>query len=208
MFSMMQKTYFKQSIEFGDFVQDQFRERAGRKDLGVRQQGLLVLAQTAMPGVMVETGFISNPEEEKYLMTTYGQEIIASAIYRGFKEYKEEIDRRSNLTVVVPEESEPVSDQPATTQVEIDPNQVIFSIQLASSKNKIQADPSSFKGYQNVIVIADGRWYKYMVGQESSYHIALEKCKEIKADYPDAFVVASKNSKIIPLKDALMEINR
>ncbi len=52
MFSLMQKTYFKQSIEFGDFVQDQFRERAGRKDLGVREQGLLVLAQTSMPGVI------------------------------------------------------------------------------------------------------------------------------------------------------------
>ena len=95
MFSLMQKTYFKQSIEFGDYVQDQFSERANRKDLGVREQGLLVLAQTSMPGVLVETGFITNEEEEKYLMTEYGQEIIASAIYRGFKEYKEEIDRRA-----------------------------------------------------------------------------------------------------------------
>ncbi|MEN8201455.1 MAG: N-acetylmuramoyl-L-alanine amidase [Bacteroidota bacterium] len=208
MFSMMQKTYFNQSIEFGDYVQDQFRERAARKDLGVREQGLIVLAQTAMPGVLIETGFISNPQEEKYLMTSYGQEIIASAIYRGFKEYKEEIDRRSNLTVVIPDEPGPELPQPAETQVEADPNQVIFSIQLASSKNRIPAEPSSFKGYQNVKVIADGRWYKYMVGQEASYHKALEKCNEIKADYPDAFVVASKNGNIIPLKDALVEINR
>lgn len=207
MFSMMQKTYFKQSIEFGDFVQNQFRERAGRKDLGVREQGLIVLAQTAMPGVLVETGFISNPEEEKYLMTTYGQEIIASAIYRGFKEYKEEIDRRSNLSVVIPEESQTES-VPETTQVEIDPEQVIFSIQVASSKNRVPTEPSSFKDYQDVMVIEDGRWYKYMLGKESSYHNALEKCQSIKADYPDAFVVASKNGKIIPLKDALQEINR
>lgn len=207
MFSMMQKTYFKQSIEFGDFVQNQFRERAGRKDLGVREQGLIVLAQTAMPGVLVETGFISNPEEEKYLMTTYGQEIIASAIYRGFKEYKEEIDRRSNLSVVIPEESQTES-VPETTQVEIDPEQVIFSIQVASSKNRVPTEPSSFKDYQDVMVIEDGRWYKYMLGKESSYHNALEKCQSIKADYPDAFVVASKNGKIIPLKDALQEINK
>jgi N-acetylmuramoyl-L-alanine amidase len=208
MFSMMQKTYFKQSIEFGDFVQDQFRDRAGRKDLGVREQGLIVLAQTAMPGVLIETGFISNPEEEKYLMTTYGQEIIASAIYRGFKEYKEEIDRRSNLSVVVPEEAVTGADRPDETQAHIDPDQVIFSIQVASSKNKIPTEASSFKGYRNVKVLADGRWYKYLIGQESSYHTALEQCKEIKADYPDAFVVASKNGKIIPMKDALLEINR
>ena len=73
----------------GDYVQDQFRDRAGRKDLGVREQGILVLAQIAMPGVLVETGFISNPEEEKYLLSTQGQDIISSAIYRGFREYKE-----------------------------------------------------------------------------------------------------------------------
>ena len=208
MFSLMQKTYFKQSIEFGDFVQDQFRDRAGRKDLGVREQGLYVLAQTAMPGVLVETGFISNPDEEKYLMTTYGQELIASAIYRGFKEYKEEIDRRSNLTIVIPEETPDLSDQPLENQTNIGPDQVVFSIQVASSKSKIPTDPSSFKGHKDVRILTDGRWYKYLIGKDISYHDALEKCNAIKADYPDAFVVASKNDKLVPLKDALQEINK
>jgi len=209
MFSLMQKTYKNQSIEFGDYVQDQFRERANRKDFGVREQGLLVLAQTFMPGVLVETGFITNEEEENYLMTQYGQEIIASAIYRGFKEYKEEIDRRSNLTVVVGDE--PAAAETATINnepSEPSADRIIFSIQLASSKNKIATEPSSFKGYKEVRVVQDGRWYKYMVGTESSYHAALERCKSIKSDYPDAFVVASKGGKILPLNEALEEMNR
>jgi len=208
MFSLMQKTYFKQSIEFGDYVQDQFRVRASRKDLGVREQGLLVLAQTSMPGVLVETGFISNPKEEKYLLSQYGQDIIASAIYRGFRAYKEEIDRKSNLTVVVGDETaasiESVRDSGP------DPGQsdmIIFSTQLASSKNKIATDPSSFKGYKQVRVVQDGRWFKYLLGVESNYHTALEKCKAVKSDYPDAFVVASKGGKIVPLNEALEEIN-
>ena len=208
MFTLMQKTYFKQSIEFGDYVQDQFRERAQRKDLGVREQGILVLAQTAMPGVLVETGFISNAEEEQYLMSKYGQEIIASAIYRGFKEYKEEIDRRSNLSVVVSGDPAPVERDETSEAPGIKEDQILFSVQVASSKNKIATDASSFKGYTQVVVIQDGRWYKYLVGKENSYHTALELCKNVKADYPDAFVVASKNSRIIPLKDALEEINR
>jgi len=208
MFSLMQKTYFKQSIEFGDFVQDQFRERANRKDLGVREQGLLVLAQTSMPGVLVETGFITNEEEEKYLLSQYGQEIIASAIYRGFKAYKEEIDRKSNLTVVVGDESAASIESEAEAAPDpLQSDRIIFSIQLASSKNKIATDPSSFKGYEQVMVIQDGRWYKYLFGKESSYHNALEKCKTIKSDYPDAFVVASKGGKIVPLNEALEEIN-
>lgn len=209
MFSLMQKTYFKQSIEFGDFVQNQFRKRANRNDLGVREQGLLVLAQTSMPGVLVETGFITNEEEEKYLLSQYGQEIIASAIYRGFKEYKEEIDRRSNLTVVV-------GDEPAAGELAgMNPeppspaaDRIIFSIQLASSKNKIAPEPSSFKGYKQVRVVQDGRWYKYIVGKETSYHAALERCNTIKTDFPDAFVVASKGGKILPLNDALEELNQ
>ena len=157
MFSLMQKTYFKQSIEFGAFVQDQFRERAGRKDLGVREQGIYVLAQTSMPGVLVETGFISNADEEKYLMTKYGQEIIASAIYRGFREYKEEIDRSTNLAVVMKEEE---LEEPAPTSSKpeiLPPDQIVFRIQISSSKNKISTDPSSFKGQKGVNVNSDGR---------------------------------------------------
>ncbi|MEN8155973.1 MAG: N-acetylmuramoyl-L-alanine amidase [Bacteroidota bacterium] len=209
MFSLMQKTFFKQSIEFGDFVQDQFRERANRKDLGVRQQGLLVLAQTSMPGVLVETGFISNPDEERYLMTEYGQEIIASAIYRGFRDYKEEIDLRSNMSVVkvAPPAAGVVTPSGLETE-KIQPDQVIFSIQVASSRNKISTEPSSFKGYGDVRIVQDGRWYKYMVGQETGYNEALERCVVVKKDYPDAFVIAMKNGKLIPLHTAIEEINR
>jgi len=208
-FSLMQKTFFKQSIEFGDFVQDQFRERAQRRDLGVREQGLYVLAQTSMPGVLVEIGFISNPDEEKYLMTEYGQDIIASAIYRGFRDYKEEIERRSNFTSVVvdePEEAEVMEEAP--DEVIVPPDQVVFSIQIASSKNKIATEPSSFKGHRGVVVIEDGRWFKYMIGSQPDYHKALDQCQELKRDFPDAFVVALKNGKLLPLNEALVEINK
>ena len=208
MFSLMQKTYKKQSIDFGNCVQDQFRDRAGRKDLGTREQGIYVLAQTSMPGVLVETGFISNPDEEKYLMTEYGQDIIASAIYRGFREYKEEIDRRTNLDVVIRKET--IEEEITVTEepVVIPADQIVFSIQISSSKNKIFPDPSSFKGLKGVVVVQDGRWYKYLVDQETNYHNALEKCQAIKKKFPDAFVVASKNGKLIPLNNALIEINR
>jgi N-acetylmuramoyl-L-alanine amidase len=65
-FSLMQNLYFEQSINMAALVQDQFRDRAQRKDRGVKQQGLLVLARTSMPGILVETGFITNPDEEQY----------------------------------------------------------------------------------------------------------------------------------------------
>ena len=98
-FSVMQNTYLNQSVEIAALIQNQFKVRAKRKDMGVKQQGLLVLAQISMPGVLIETGFISNRNEEAYLMSKEGQDYLASAIYRAFKEYKQIIDSKSVVSL-------------------------------------------------------------------------------------------------------------
>lgn len=202
-FSLMANTFQKQSIEFGYYVQSQFRERAGRHDRGVIQQPLLVLSLLGMPGVLIETGFISNLEEEKYLMTNDGQELIASAIYRAFKQYKSRIEERSNFTIepipepVVPEEVVEKTDE-----------QVYFRVQIASSKNEVSTEPSAFKGQKDVSIIEQGRWFKYTLGKKLSYNEALDRCDEIKNLFPGSFVVAVRNNEIIPLSEALIEINR
>ncbi len=87
-FSLYQNAYLDLSLQFAQLVQDQFRDRARRRDLGVHQAGFLVLWRTTMPSVLIEVGYISNPAEERYLNSKYGQDIIASAIYRAFKQYK------------------------------------------------------------------------------------------------------------------------
>jgi len=87
-FTLYQNAYLDQSLAMASLVQDQFRERARRVDRGVKQAGFLVLYQVTMPGILVETGFISNPREEEYLMSETGQTHIASAIFRAFREYK------------------------------------------------------------------------------------------------------------------------
>ncbi len=108
-FKLMQNIYDGQSIEFANDVQDQFHNRAKRLDRGVKRQGLLVLAQTSMPGVLVETGFITNRNEEKYLNSEQGQDYIASAIYRAFKEYKRDVESKATLAKEL--------NQPATNEV-------------------------------------------------------------------------------------------
>ncbi len=92
-FSLYQNAYLDLSLEFASLVQDQFRLRARRIDRGVHQAGFLVLWRTTMPSVLVEVGYISNPAEERYLMSRYGQDIIASAIYRAFKQYKAKVEK-------------------------------------------------------------------------------------------------------------------
>jgi len=210
MFNMMQKTYYKQSIEFAGMVQDEMRERAKRNDRGVVQQPLLVLSQTAMPGVLVETGFISNPEEEKYLLTDQGQDILASAVYRAFKNYKKAIEERSHFTAleqVSANKQEPEKEIVEKPVPETKDDHLYFKVQIASSKNKVSPDDPSFKGFKDVTIFDDGRWYKYAVHNETSYKEILDKCTEVKKTFPDAFIIAVKNGKIIPIKEALLEIN-
>jgi N-acetylmuramoyl-L-alanine amidase len=83
--------YRKQSILFGSLVNDEFKNTDNRHSLGVKEQGVLVLAQSAMPAVLVETGFINNTEEEDYLNSDDGQNQIVRSIVRAVKAYKAKI---------------------------------------------------------------------------------------------------------------------
>ncbi|RYU91160.1 N-acetylmuramoyl-L-alanine amidase [Mucilaginibacter terrigena] len=84
-----QQRYRKQSVHFGNLLNHEFITNNGRKSLGVREQGVLVLQQSGMPGLLVETGFINNPADEKYLNSASGQSDIVQSILSAIKKYKE-----------------------------------------------------------------------------------------------------------------------
>jgi len=92
LFSLAQSAYQESSVKLADLIESQFRERVGRRSLGVKQAGFWVLWRTSMPSVLVEVGYLTNPNEEKYLTSDHGQDLIASGIYRAFKEYKNQIE--------------------------------------------------------------------------------------------------------------------
>lgn len=92
LFSLTQSAYQESSLRFAQKVEDQFKNKVGRISRGVKQAGFLVLWKTTMPSVLIETGFLSNSPEEKFLNTDEGQELIASGIYRAFKDYKNEVE--------------------------------------------------------------------------------------------------------------------
>lgn len=92
LFSLNQSAYQENSLRFAQKVEDQFKNRVGRSSRGVKQAGFLVLWMTTTPSVLVETGFLSNQKEEGFLNSEKGQDLIASGIYRAFKDYKTEIE--------------------------------------------------------------------------------------------------------------------
>lgn len=92
MMSLIQNAYLESSVKFADKIEKQFKSRVGRNSRGIKQAGFIVLYKTAMPSVLVEVGFLTNATEEKFLGTDAGQDLIASGIYRAFKEYKSEVE--------------------------------------------------------------------------------------------------------------------
>lgn len=92
MLANYQHAFMGSSINFAEKVERSFRRHADRKSNGVKQAGFLVLWRTTMPSVLIETGYLTNPTEELYLMSEDGQEQIAGAIFKAFAQYKEEIE--------------------------------------------------------------------------------------------------------------------
>jgi len=92
MLNQMKNKYRKQSIHLADLINTEFTQVDGRRSEGVREQVVLVLDHTAMPSVLVETGYINNHEDEDYLNSEKGQDEIVASIVRAIQKYKDEVE--------------------------------------------------------------------------------------------------------------------
>lgn len=86
--TLMQNAYIAQSAKFASQVESEFKTNTKLKSRGVKQAGFLVLWKTAMPGVLIETGFLTNAEDRKTLSKDSGQAVIAKAIFNAVKKYQ------------------------------------------------------------------------------------------------------------------------
>lgn len=93
--SLQSYGYLEYSKMLASNIESQFKNRAGRRSRGVKEAPFWVLWDTSMPSVLVETGYLSNKKEEKDLNDPLLQDYLASAIFRAFRDYKEEVDSRN-----------------------------------------------------------------------------------------------------------------
>ncbi|MBB4042472.1 N-acetylmuramoyl-L-alanine amidase family protein [Bacteroides reticulotermitis] len=107
-FEFMQDKYMEHSVHLASLIQKQFRQTCKRVDRGVHQAGFLVLKASAMPSILIELGFISTPEEERYLNSEEGTATMAKGIYRAFLNYKREHELRltGSSRTIIPSETE------------------------------------------------------------------------------------------------------
>ena len=201
MFSLTQNAYAKQSTELASMIQTQFKEKIGRFDRGVKQERFLVLWRTAMPSVLTEIGFISNLNEEKYMNSKQGQDDIASSIFKACKDYIDGINKRTIDPSKIKESTLITSD---STKANTDyKGKIIFMIQVVTSTKKIEIKPENFKNINDIVQLYSGIKYRYATGIFPDYEKAVTYRKQIERIYPDAFVIAVKDNKILPLREVL-----
>lgn len=90
--TLMQEAYLEQSLGLASFVQQNFSKQLKRFNRGVKQAGFLVLHRTFMPSVLIETGFLTNKNEGKYLNSKPGKDQMAKAISKAINDYKKSVE--------------------------------------------------------------------------------------------------------------------
>lgn len=202
--TLMQEENLDKSFALASYVQNNFKNKLKRRDRGVKQAGFIVLHQTYMPSILIELGFLSNKKEGKYLSSKKGQQQLSNQIANAIKKYLDQLKLNTvpNNDVVV------VDENPNTDLTKVDETgekaDVLFKIQIASSKRKIRTKSYNFKGLKNVERVKVGRYYKYYYGHSSEYQQTKKAFQAAKKKgYSSAFIVAFKNGEKVPLDKAL-----
>lgn len=193
--------FLDQSISFADKLQKEFT-KLNRYNRGVKQAGFLVLYKTTMPSVLIETGFLTNPSEEKFLADTAGQKKMATSMFSAFESYKNELEGIDDKTAnSLNNNLEVVSN---TIDENLHKDKVVFRVQIETSETKISSTSSKFKGIK-VFEYKQDNLYKYTFGEyEKDFASASKYKNELREmGYQHAFVVAFLNGERINLEKAI-----
>lgn len=190
---LMQEEYLDQSIVAANLIQEFFTKNLKRKNRTVKQAGFIVLKYTYMPSVLVETGFLTNKNEGKYLNSKKGQMEMSSTIADAIIKYKK---------VVANSYSEFSSDLINDDNI----NNTYLKIQIASSNKFLELKSYNFKGLTmlSYSYSKSRNSYKYYFENTQSYTQAKKYLLKAKrAGFKDAIIVAFDNGKKITLDQFL-----
>lgn len=187
MFELMQNTFMDQSLQFATLVQQNCVEQLKRKDRGVRQAAFWVLLKTACPAILFEMGFVSNPEEEKFLRQPEGIDQMAQAITDAFETYaKHQINPQTTKPETKPTTKQ--TTKPATKPVTNTQKTTYYAIQIFASQKPLEANAPQFKGYKCQYIRAGG-YYKYYTAENTDKTKVEEKLQQVKKSFPDCWII-------------------
>ena len=216
-FEFLQDKNMEKSVQLATLVQRQFKSTAKRIDKGVHQAGFLVLRETTMPGILVELGYISTQDEERYLLSEVGTDALAQSIYNAFISYKKKHDSPTGRKDVMPikpqapqkdvakKTSVPAIDKTPKTNKKPLSEKPIFKIQILTSDKKLSEKNKQFKGLSPINYYQEKGLYKYTYGESTDYNKVLHTKRQISAKFKGAFIIAFKNGKKIDVNQAIKE---
>lgn len=209
----------KKSVEIANIMEKEFSSKAGRHSRGVkdsddREHSLQVLKYTNMTGVLLECGFLSNEKEANYLNTSEGQDILASAIFRGIRTFLQKEYPSTNFVknstakpIVASTEKNTTKESKETketSKTKVDPTKTIkteigsFSIQIMSSRDPIEPSDPAFKKIgepvirQKVISTTEFK-YRYLVGNFESKEEGATILKKVQSNgFKDAIIIQTE----------------
>lgn len=207
--------YLNHSILFAENLQREFK-KVGRYDRGVKQAGFLVLYKTTMPSVLIETGFLTNPTEEKFLGVKDGQEQMANSMFKAFENYKNQLEGRTVVKETQQDTNQVISPSPTTNNtatptnssenqsVTKDSTGLIFRVQIHTSDRKTSLTSSRFKGLE-MFEYQQDNLFKYCTGIFQNDLQAAKNYKHelIENGFQNAFVVAFFNGERISIEKAI-----
>lgn len=183
--SLWTGAFVGQSADIASKIQAEYTKKAGRIDKGVQRQSIWVLWRTAMPSILTEVGFLTNPEEERFLGSEKGQKYMASALFRAVRSYKDENEGTTKKYDDAIEKEEPLVNENLSkgNSNEDNGNEAKDSTQVAIAANE--------ELYNGFLKEADD-FYK-----EKKYEDAqakYEKCNDLKPEerYPIARIEECK----------------
>jgi N-acetylmuramoyl-L-alanine amidase len=195
MFSLFQNAYLDKSILFARMVEESFKNNAGRRSLGVKQAGFIVIKETTMPSVLIETGFLNHRSEGVFLSSTDGQETISEAILLAFTKYKKSVETKEEEQVEKAKAAPQRIWKPQSTEG------VVFKIQMATS-NRDQSQSKEWQAVEGLEVVRENNVYKYFKTGFGDYNEAASTLKQVKTNgYRDAFIVIFKNGKRVSVEE-------
>ncbi|CDF79414.1 N-acetylmuramoyl-L-alanine amidase [Formosa agariphila KMM 3901] len=206
--TLMQEDYIDYSIMLAGMIENNFANKLKRKSRGVKQASLWVMHNTYMPSVLIETGFITNTEEGRYLNSNKGQTEISSAIKDAILEYKTSLDLNvgenlgtARVQAIITDEEDDLEDETNNPDVYAD---VEFKIQIAASSKKLETKPFNFNGLSPVSRDQVGKIYKYYYGATSNYSEVQSLLLQAKAKgFDTSFIVAFRDGAQIHLDKVL-----
>ncbi len=229
MFEFMHNKNMARSVELAKLVQSNVCSTAKRQNKGVKQDVFLVLRETSMPACLIELGFITTPDEEKFLNDKGNVDKIARGIYKAFAQYKDKYykgftvpynpkaddvddddERRdeSDKAVEEPEkrEKKEMAEMKPAEKAEADADgKPVFKVQILASSRQLDEGDRIFKGLSDVGFYKEGGLVKYTYGASTDYNEIYRLRKSVLDKFPEAFIIAFKNGEKMNVTQAIRE---